>query len=173
MAALLVLTIGCQEVTSEAGQSPQEEQQPILAGVPSLSELSGTPAIKLQTVPTQDESEIERGRQVYAENCAECHGENLEGEANWQQQNEDGSFRSPPHDSTGHTWHHSDGTLIESIVLGGTRLPENIGGFSNMPAFGKTLTSDEISAVLAFIKSTWPEDMRQIQWEQTQLERNQ
>lgn len=29
-----------------------------------------------------------------------------------------------------------------------------------MPAFGQRLTDDEIAATLAFIKSTWPADIR-------------
>lgn len=37
-----------------------------------------------------------------------------------------------------------------------------------MPAFGDALTGDEIAAVLDFIKSTWPAEMRQYQWEVTQ-----
>ena len=32
---------------------------------------------------------------------------------------------------------------------------------SGMPAFGETLTADEITAILDFIKSTWPERIRQ------------
>jgi mono/diheme cytochrome c family protein len=36
-----------------------------------------------------------------------------------------------------------------------------------MPAFAGTLTDEEIAAVLTYIKSTWPEDIRAIQWQQT------
>jgi mono/diheme cytochrome c family protein len=79
--------------------------------------------------------------------------------------NEDGSFRAPPHNQEGHTWHHSDRILVEAIIEGGARLPDNIGGTSNMPAFGEILTDEEITAVLAYIKSSWPEDIRQMQWE--------
>lgn len=112
---------------------------------------------------------IALGETVYADNCASCHGENLEGEAEWKQQNEDGSFRSPPHTADGHTWHHADGVLIEAIKEGGTRFEGlNIGGSSNMPAFGETLTEEEITAVLAFIKSRWPEDVQEIQRQQTE-----
>ena len=78
---------------------------------------------------------------------------------------------APPHDASGHTWHHGDDVLIESIKLGGARLPDNIGGFSDMPAFEGVLKDEEIAAVLTYIKSTWPEDIRGIQWEQTARER--
>ena len=72
-------------------------------------------------LPTLDPAEIALGKDVYALNCASCHGVNLEGESNWMTQNNDGSFRAPPHDVSGHTWHHADSLLIESIVLGGER----------------------------------------------------
>ncbi len=117
--------------------------------------------------PILDPQEIAAGRELYATHCAECHGDNLEGEVDWKEQNEDGSFRAPPHDASGHTWHHGDKNLIEAIILGGARLPEGVGGTSNMPAFGDILTANEIAAVLTFIKSTWPDDIRAIQWQQS------
>jgi len=111
---------------------------------------------------------IIQGKAVYADNCASCHGENLEGEVNWKLQNEDGSFRSPPHTADGHTWHHADRVLIEAIKEGGARFEGlNIGGSSTMPAFADTLSDEEITAVLAFIKSTWPEDVQEMQRQQT------
>lgn len=119
-------------------------------------------------VPTLSPDEIVLGKAVYAANCESCHGANLEGETDWKVQNDDGSFRSPPHNEEGHTWHHGDPTLLESIYSGGARLNDmNIGGTSNMPVFGEVLTDEEITAVLAYIKSTWPNDIRQLQWEVT------
>ena len=52
------------------------------------------------------------GQQIYAEQCAACHGDNLEGQANWQSRHEDGRLPAPPHDETGHTWHHADELLF-------------------------------------------------------------
>jgi mono/diheme cytochrome c family protein len=119
--------------------------------------------------PTLDLDEIIVGQVVYAANCADCHGINLEGEADWKIQNDDDSFRSPPHDETGHTWHHPDADLLEAIRLGGARFEGlNIGGTSPMPAFGESLTEAEITAVLTYIKSTWPDDAREWQWEVSQ-----
>jgi mono/diheme cytochrome c family protein len=127
-----------------------------------------------QPLPTLSPAVIAEGQAIYAANCANCHGENLEGEPNWKEQNEDGSFRAPPHDENGHTWHHGDNTLIEAIEKGGARLNDlNVGGTSNMPAFEEILTPEEITAVLTYIKSTWPEDVQAIQWEVTQRERAQ
>lgn len=135
--------------------------------VPSVGEIAGTPAATTPPLPTLDPELVARGEAIYAASCAECHGANLEGEANWQQPNPDGSFRAPPHDANGHTWHHDDGLLLETIRLGGARLPAEVGGTSAMPAFAETLSQAEIDAVLAYIKSTWPEDIRQIQWQVT------
>lgn len=125
-------------------------------------------------LPALDPAQLALGETVYAQNCASCHGENLEGEADWKRQNEDGSFRAPPHTAEGHTWHHSDQQLLEAIELGGARFDDvNVGGTSNMPAFAETLTDEEITAVLAYIKSHWPEDIRASQWRVTVQTANQ
>jgi len=139
----------------------------ILSGLPSISELAGTPAPEIRPLPILAAGEIALGQEIYDTHCASCHGQELEGEPDWQTQNDDGSFRAPPHDDSGHTWHHGDKLLIESIRLGGTRLSDNIGGISEMPAFADVLSDDEMIAVLTYIKSTWPDDIRTIQWEQT------
>ena len=171
--SVFLLLFGCQGPADEATPSPETPAGAIVPSLPSISELVGTPAPEIPPLPDLDPDEITLGQDVYAINCAECHGVNLEGEQNWQQQNEDNSFRPPPHDASGHTWHHSDRILRESIELGGARFPDNIGGTSNMPAFGDTLTEEEITAVLIYIKSTWSEDLRSLQWEQTIREQNQ
>ena len=173
LAGIFLLLVGCQGSGNESNPSTEAQIEPIVPSLPSISELAGTPAPEIPPLPTLDSNEIALGQKVYAESCSECHGGNLEGEADWKMQNEDGSFRSPPHDASGHTWHHGDKVLIESILFGGARLPDNIGGSSNMPAFGDILTEEEIAAVLTYIKSTWPEDIRGLQWEQTIREQNQ
>ena len=59
------------------------------------------------------------GKQVYAANCASCHGANLEGQPNWQQDLPDGGRPAPPHDASGHTWHHNDQSLFTTVKYGG------------------------------------------------------
>jgi S-disulfanyl-L-cysteine oxidoreductase SoxD len=143
-----------------AGCAGANEPAPGRNGGP---ELNLTPA-----APTPDPAIVSLGETIYADYCAECHGQNLEGEAEWQERNADGSFRAPPHDASGHTWHHSDRILRESILEGGARLNDLPGGgTSNMPAYAGTLGEQEIEAVLAYLKSSWPEEIRAIQWEQT------
>ena len=104
------------------------------------------------------------GATLYADNCASCHGANLEGEADWRTRNDDGTLRAPPHDRTGHTWHHSDEHLFTYTKLGGQEAMADIPQFvSGMPGFGETLSDDEIRSILDFIKSTWPEEIRTAQ----------
>lgn len=107
------------------------------------------------TIDPQDAALVALGRTVYADNCAGCHGVDLEGAPNWRTRNDDGILPAPPHDETGHTWHHPDAVLMDITRLGGQKfMPQ---GFqSGMPAFGETLSEREIAASLAFIFSSWP-----------------
>lgn len=113
-----------------------------------------------------DNRDLENGKVLYDENCAACHGANLEGQPDWQSPGPDGILPAPPHDETGHTWHHDNSQLFEYTQLGGAEVVKRMGikGFnSGMPGFGEMLNEDEIWEVLAFIRSTWPEREREIQ----------
>lgn len=100
------------------------------------------------------------GEAVYFEHCAACHGQQLEGQADWRRRRADGRLPAPPHDASGHTWHHPDDVLI-AITRDGLVPPLAPEGYvSDMPAFGGILSDDEIRAVLAWIMSTWPPDIR-------------
>ena len=103
----------------------------------------------------KDDAIIDLGRVLYAENCGSCHGVALEGAANWRQTNVDGYLPAPPHDETGHTWHHSDSYLFLMTKYG---IEKMIGKSypNNMPAYEDKLTDEEILAALSYIKSTWP-----------------
>ena len=109
---------------------------------------------------------VMQGKIVYAEHCASCHGENLGGEANWRQRKPSGRLPAPPHDETGHTWHHADKSLFNLTKYG----PQYVAGpgyQSDMPAFDGVLSDDEIIAAMSFIKSTWSARERQAQDEIT------
>jgi mono/diheme cytochrome c family protein len=110
-------------------------------------------------VPTLAAAQVERGAAVYAEYCAECHGAELQGVPDWKQPLADGTFLPPPHDNTGHSWHHSDAVLLQIIIEGGDHLRG-----SRMPAFGDQLPPADIRAVLEFIKSHWGASEREFQW---------
>lgn len=103
---------------------------------------------------------VARGATVYEENCASCHGANLEGQPNWRARGDDGLLPAPPHDKTGHTWHHDGETLFNLTKFGVGALIGDPNHASNMPIYDGVLSDDEIIAVLSYIKSTWPADIR-------------
>ena len=105
-----------------------------------------------------DPAEIALGAEVYAKHCAACHWAKLEGHPNWQQKLPNGRWPAPPHDDTGHTWHHSDKWLFEVVEKGMMPPYATRGQQSDMPAFGDRLSNTEIRAVLAYIKSHWSEE---------------
>lgn len=105
---------------------------------------------------------IEQGRQIYADQCASCHGAQLEGQPDWKTPLPSGRLPAPPHDAGGHTWHHPDDILFR-IVMEGTAAIVGGGYESDMPGFADLLSDAEIRAVLAYIKSTWPERERTYQ----------
>ncbi len=106
------------------------------------------------------------GQTLYATQCAACHGAALEGQPDWQVAGPDGVLPAPPHDETGHTWHHDNGLLFNYTYFGGAEAlaARGITGVpSGMPAFSGDLSADEVWAVLAFIRSTWPAEVQAIQ----------
>lgn len=107
-----------------------------------------------------DAATIEAGRVVYARHCASCHGERLQGEPDWRARKPNGRLPAPPHDDSGHTWHHPDEQLIAITTLGMKPPLAPEGYESDMPGFGGVLGDREIFAVLAFIASRWSPESR-------------
>lgn len=127
------------------------------------------PAEKVWADPSNAEL-VALGKQVYAAQCASCHGAKLEGEGNWRRRKPDGTLAAPPHDETGHTWHHPDWMLFEYTKYGGEKFTRGAVK-SAMPGFGDKLSDREIHAVLAYIKSLWPEDVRARQAQISKLQK--
>ncbi|MFC4171548.1 c-type cytochrome [Microvirga sp. GCM10011540] len=113
----------------------------------------------------ESSARIALGRQLYGAYCASCHGAGFQGEPDWQSPKPNGLMPAPPHDATGHTWHHSDEELFRITKFGMSAVVPNYE--SAMPAFGNALSDQEIQAILAFIKSTWPERERTYQQERS------
>ncbi len=104
-----------------------------------------------------------RGGALYAEHCAACHGGALEGQPDWQVPGPDGLLPAPPHDGSGHTWHHPTPMLLAYIRDGGAETLARMGVTgvpSAMPGFGDILSEPEILDILAHIRRSWPEPLR-------------
>ena len=105
-----------------------------------------------------DTRAVRRGRRVYAHNCANCHGKNLQGELQAGLEVPKGEMPAPPLNGSGHSAHHSDADMFATLdgasTDGGRPRPRR------MPRFGPILTDDETWAVIAYLKSRWPESTR-------------
>ena len=131
---------------------------------------SATPTLEVAATPTEvslpqvegpvEEADVSNaqlvalGEILYQQHCASCHGAELEGQPNWKLRDENGFLPAPPHDETGHTWHHPDKQLFEITKIG-TEAFVGMGYKSNMIGFEDQLDDSEIWAILSFIKSQW------------------
>lgn len=119
--------------------------------------------------PDLDSETVALGREVYRAHCAACHGPEGEGVPGWQTPDELGELPAPPHDSTGHTWKHSDAMLYD-IVSEGWRDPFNRTERLTMPAFGEVLTPHQVRAVITYLKTLWAPRQREFQWQESRDE---
>lgn len=112
----------------------------------------------------ENKQQVASGEAVYRQHCAACHGAGLEGQDNWRRRLPSGRMPAPPHDASGHTWHHPDEVLFgitkEGLIPGKYAPP---GYESDMPAFAGKISDEEIWAVLTYIKSSWPPDIQRAQ----------
>ena len=99
-------------------------------GVGYIATLSGTPK-----GPAPDNAEIvAQGNSLYDANCASCHGADLKGQSDWKTKNPDGTLKAPPHDVSGHTWHHADSLLFQITKDGGASIASQISSRPHRPA---------------------------------------
>ena len=101
------------------------------------------------------------GARIYAQQCAACHGAKGEGQPDWRDRGPDGLLPAPPHDASGHTWHHPDEQLFAITKQGLARLINQPDYRTAMPVYDGVLSDDEIVAVLSWIKAQWPPEVRQ------------
>ena len=113
---------------------------------------------KWSSIPYQDQTAVANGKALYGRYCLACHGANLEGQPNWRERDSAGYLPAPPHDQSGHTWHHADQQLF-TIVKGGIAAISGEDYRTTMRAFGDQMNDDEIWSVLAYIKSSWPQEI--------------
>lgn len=115
----------------------------------------GEPPIEKSRADSRDAAKVVLGAKVYSENCAVCHGAKLEGQPNWREKLSNGRMPAPPHDESGHTWHHTDEVLFGITKYGVSPRYAPPGYQSDMLAFGSKLSDDDIWAVLSFVESHW------------------
>lgn len=130
----------------------------IVASIAAAAALAacGEPALEKSRADPRDAAKIALGAKLYAGHCAACHGARLEGQPNWREKLANGRMPAPPHDESGHTWHHPDEVLFGITKYGlvpGKYAPPGYQG--DMPAFGDKLSDDDIWATLSFIQSRW------------------
>ncbi len=110
---------------------------------------------------TIDTAQVARGKVLFEQHCARCHGESAQGNAQWRVLNPDGTFPPPPLDSTGHAWHHSHDWLHEVIITGTE--PQG-----HMPAWGGKLSDQQIDDIIAWFQSLWSDEVYAAWWEMEQ-----
>lgn len=113
----------------------------------------------LPKIDPADSAQVESGRRIYDAHCAACHGLRLEGQPDWQTRLPNGRLPAPPHDRSGHTWHHADEALFR-MIRDGVQAVAPPGYQSDMPAYRDVLGDADIAAVLAYIKAQWPAEIR-------------
>ena len=137
-AALLMTLVSCQDNNESAAES-------------SVVATAESPVAERRWY---DQAQVSRGRNVFSENCAVCHGEQAQGLAeDWRQRLADGSFPPPPLDGTAHAWHHPMFQLVQTIETGGVPY----GG--QMPPFAEVLNNDEMLEAIAYFQSFWSEEI--------------
>ena len=129
-----------------------------LAGAAAWALIWAFKPVSAGLLPYDDPAAVAKGEALYSEHCASCHGAGLGGEPNWRVPDAQGYMPAPPHDETGHTWHHPDEQLF-AITKHGTEALVGGNYRSRMIGYGDILTDQEILATLAYIKSRWPADI--------------
>jgi len=141
---------------------------PIRAWLMAAAAMLGACAVTAAAAPAplkadpDNAAQVALGKEVYDRNCASCHGAHLEGQPDWQQRKPDGRLPAPPHDWHGHTWRHPDRQLF-GFVKNGVAPYSPPGYQTDMAGFAGILSDAEIWAVIAYIKSSWPEEFRRYQ----------
>ncbi len=99
--------------------------------------------------------QAERGKTVFANNCAVCHGKNAEATPHWKTLDANGNYPPPPLNGSAHAWHHPLAILGRTIYHGGTP----VGG--QMPAFKDVLSETDMIDVIAYFQSYWSDGIYQ------------
>lgn len=132
------------------------------AGIPVLLAVACWALAGTRSAPpaVADAREVTRGRLLYKQHCASCHGRNLQGQPLWQMRDAFTHRRAPALDQTGRAWLLADAALLQITREGGSAEPSAASG---MPAFAAVLDERDTLAVVAFVKARWPLGLRVLQ----------
>jgi len=128
-------------------------EQPATNPGNALDRILGNHQHEQEVVRNFDPAQIERGRTLFRQNCAGCHGENAQGTTEWRKPLDNGRYPPPPLNGTAHDWHHSTEELKQFILKGGPP------GDGRMPGWEGILQDQEIDDILVWIKSLWSDDI--------------
>jgi|GEM_PF-1319145 len=159
IAGLIFLLVGCSASTEDVDATVEESLVKQLAEIVNTAKPVSTTAPKpTATNVVEPEEIIYEGKVLYLANCVTCHGVNLQGNPNWRSgTDKDGQRLPPPLNGTGHTWHHSPALLSQIIKYGLKIYDEN---YEGKMVGNENLTYKEIYSLLEYIKSVWPEELR-------------
>lgn len=132
----------------------------VAAGLYAFSTRSAGPVQPQHALHPASPQIVMAGAGVYTQHCAACHGVRGEGQPNWRERGADGRLPAPPHDESGHTWHHPDAQLFAIVKHGLAKLIEQPDYQTNMPIYDGVLSDAEIVAVLSWVKAQWPKDIQ-------------
>ncbi|MBI1299506.1 c-type cytochrome [bacterium] len=118
---------------SHTAPAPQEEAPPEESEDASGAQEESS-ASEEESGAGDEQQLINMGEQVYAGNCATCHGDSGEGDSLYPALNNSGLLTA-----------QDPGSAIQ-IVLHGR---------GEMPAFADSLSSEEIAAVLSYVRTAW------------------
>lgn len=120
----------------------------------------GDPFVVSTDLRPSDPRLLAIGERVYKAHCASCHGDKLQGQPDWRARDEQGRLPAPPHDGSGHTWHHPDAMLFRLTKFGLAATVKMPNYKSAMPVYEGVLSDEEIVAVLSWIKAQWPPEIQ-------------
>ncbi|MEQ8586845.1 MAG: c-type cytochrome [Thalassobaculaceae bacterium] len=102
-------------------------------------------------------AQVGLGHTLYDQHCGYCHGLDLAGKPGWDGDYPEGRRPPLPLDGTAPTWRLSDRDLFDVIKYGGQ--PFSPPTYVNeMPAFEAELADADVWAIIAYMKSHWPDE---------------
>lgn len=107
-------------------------------------------------------AQVALGHSLYDQHCAFCHGQDLAGKPGWDGEYPSGGRPALPLDGSGAIDRLGDRDLFDVTKFGGQ--PFSPPSYRNdMPGFEGRLSDADLWAIVAFVKSRWPEAVRERQ----------